>query len=158
MKLIGLCGEIGAGKDTIADYLIRKHEFTKIVMSDIITEELKRLNREINRTEMQNIGKEYKEKFGMDVWAKACLEYAKKNQIRKVVISGIRDSAESDYFRKALGKDFIFVYVTSDKDIRFQRLLQRKSEKDPKNVEELEIQESREKELFNIYKLSLIHI
>lgn len=30
MKLIGIAGRAGAGKDTIADYLVREHGFTKV--------------------------------------------------------------------------------------------------------------------------------
>ena len=32
--IIGICGLIGSGKDTIADYLIRKHDFEKISFAD----------------------------------------------------------------------------------------------------------------------------
>ena len=32
--IIGICGLIGSGKDTIADYLIRKHNFQKISFAD----------------------------------------------------------------------------------------------------------------------------
>ena len=32
--IVGICGLIGSGKDTIADYLIRKHDFEKISFAD----------------------------------------------------------------------------------------------------------------------------
>lgn len=151
MKVIGLCGEIGSGKDAFADYLVRKKGYKKVVMSDIITQELKKNNMEINRENMQNLSKEYKEKYGKGVWAAASVDYAKKEVWRRVVISGIRDSEEVNILRQILKKDFLFVYIKAGKEIRFKRLLQRKGPKDPKTVEELEAQEQRESELFDIY-------
>ena len=151
MKLIGLCGKIGAGKDTVADYLVRKHDFQKIVISDVIKNELEHLGRAVNREEMQNLGNEYREKYGLDVWAKACTTYAKKKGMRRVVISGIRTSAEIAFYREHLKNDFVLVAVKANKQKRFDRLLKRSSEKDFDSKDEIESQESREEELWDLY-------
>lgn len=34
MKIIGLTGEAGSGKDTIADYLVSHHDFRKISFAE----------------------------------------------------------------------------------------------------------------------------
>jgi hypothetical protein len=42
--LIGLGGALGSGKDATADYLVEKHGWVKIGMSDILNEALSKLN------------------------------------------------------------------------------------------------------------------
>ena len=34
MKLLGICGKAGSGKDTAAAYLIEKHGFVKLAFAD----------------------------------------------------------------------------------------------------------------------------
>ena len=151
MKVVGVCGKIGSGKDTFAGYLVRKHEFQKVVMSDIIVQELKKNDMEINRENMQKLSKEYKLKYGKGIWAKSSIDYARRSSMRKVVISGIRDTEEVKIFRELLGKDFILVYVKTNPEIRFKRLMQRKGPKDPKTMKDLEEQEQKEAEIYDLY-------
>ena len=133
MKVLGLCGELGAGKDTLADYLVRKHGFVKITMSDIIKKEMESEGVENpDRHQLQEFSREMKEKYGNDIWAKACIAYARKNHFHRIVISGIRDTAELSYFR-TLGDDFKLVYVKANQETRFKRVKSRGSEKD-KNI------------------------
>lgn len=40
MKIIGISGEIGAGKDTTADFLVANHGFTKVSIGEYIRREL----------------------------------------------------------------------------------------------------------------------
>jgi dephospho-CoA kinase len=42
--LVGVCGKAGAGKDTIADYLVNAYKFKKIALEDPI----KRLVKDIS--------------------------------------------------------------------------------------------------------------
>jgi len=152
MMIIGLFGEIGAGKDTIADYLVSRYGFHKITMSDIIKIELKKLGIGVDRENLQEISKTYKKEFGEGIWAKKCIELAEKEKWEKVVISGIRDLKEVEVFRKSSGK-FFLIYVTADQKLRYERLLKRGSEKDKfSSFEDFLEQENKERELFNIYK------
>jgi len=154
MKVIGLCGKLGAGKDTLADYLVRKHEFVKITMSDIIKKEMESEGIEdIDRHKLQEFSGKMKEKYGADIWAKACITYARKNHFRRVVISGIRDSAELKFFR-TLGDDFKLICVKADQETRFKRIKYRDSEKD-RNIStfadfiKMEVDESKKFDLYN---------
>ena len=147
--IIGICGKIGSGKDTIADYLVSKYNFKKIVMSDIIKEEMKKENLEIDRETMQNFSKRMKETYGNSIWAIKTLEYIKNNKIKNVVISGLRDKKELEEFRK--NPEFLLLFVWAPSRLRFERLIKRRSYKDPKTLEEAIEQEKREEKLFDLY-------
>ena len=147
--IIGICGKIGSGKDTIADYLASKYEFKKVVVSDIIRKEMEKKNLKINRESMQNFSKEMKEKYGNGIWARKTLEYIKEHKIKNVVISGVRDKKELEEFRK--DPSFVLIFVWAPQKLRFQRLIKRGSYKDPKTLEEAIEQEKREEKLFDLY-------
>jgi len=150
MIIIGLLGFIGSGKDTVADYLVSKYGFKKLTMSDMVKEELRKNNLPISREEMQKLSIKYKAKHGNGIWAKKCVEYAKKNNWQKIVISGVRDTKELPEFK--LGGNFILVFVDADLEIRLNRLQKRDSEKDVKSRTELISQEKREIEIFDLFR------
>ena len=152
MKIIGLCGKLGSGKDAFADYLVRRHSFKKVVMSDVIMQEMKEEGiKDLDREKIQMFSRDYKEKYGKDVWAKACIEYARKNKYRRVVISGLRDKSELEFFR-TLGNDFVLVCVTAEQEKRFKRTKARKSLKDSELFADFIKQEVDELKLFDLLK------
>jgi len=60
MKMIGFAGTNGAGKDTVADQVVKKYGYKKITIGDIIRERLKAEGvTEINR----EVTGEYQKKF-----------------------------------------------------------------------------------------------
>mgnify|MGYP000706048176 CR=1 FL=1 len=117
----------------------------------VIKEELNKLGRPHNRITMQDLGNEYREKYGVDVWSKFCVKYAKEKQWRRVAITGVRTSSEVDYYRNALNQDFILLCISAEKEKRYERMLKRASEKDMKTTEEMEAQDSRERKLWDLY-------
>lgn len=150
MIIVGVFGFIGAGKDTIADYLVERYGFKKLVMSDIITDELRHMKIPVNRKEMQDLSARYKEKYGKGVWARKSVEHIKKAGWDKVVISGMRDTAEITEFKKT--DRFVLLFVHADQETRFKRLAARASVKDAPSRQQLIAQEKRELELFDLFR------
>lgn len=52
---IGLIGYARSGKDTVADYLVAQHGFTKVAFADVMREALVRLDPWITLNEMQHV-------------------------------------------------------------------------------------------------------
>lgn len=115
--IIGLSGYAQVGKDTIADYLVKKYNFTRVAFADPIREALYRLNpnvaiSEFNRASLasavdhmgweevkraspetrillQRLGTEVgRTMFGDDFWVNQAIQ--KALQYEKVVISDVR--------------------------------------------------------------------
>lgn len=150
MKVIGICGKIGAGKDTLAEYLVRKHGFVKINMSDLIEKEMRSQGiEEINRFDLQEFSNEVKKKYGDDIWARACIEYAKRNNFKKIVVTGIRDEAELKFFKTL--ENFKLICVKADREIRFKRIKKRGEAKDVLTFSDFIKQEINESKLYDLY-------
>ncbi len=151
MKIIGVCGRIGSGKDEVCDYIVRKYMFVKLIMSDRVNEELEKRGLPISRENQQKVSLEYKKKYGREgkgEWARRTVEYAKKNKLERIVVSGVRDSQELDVFKK---HDFAMILVTASPETRFKRLAARKTRKDIPDLEALKSQERKEAVIFDLY-------
>ena len=120
--IIGVAGYARAGKDTIADYLVEKHGFTKLSFAEPIREGLYRLNPKIMIMEgvyvslsyavdhwgwdllkdisadvrplMQRFGSEFARKmFGDNFWVDLAMSKAKEHD--KVVLADVRYANEA---------------------------------------------------------------
>ena len=121
--LVGICGKAGAGKDTIGDYLVEKHNFKKIALADPIKrlvkdvfalddhtvydrvareQELERWKGWTVRTLLQYIGTElFRENIDDAVWVKS-LWYRVQNDVMKkhFVVTDIRFPNELSFFKE----------------------------------------------------------
>jgi len=131
---IGVVGQIAAGKEVLAEYLIKNYGFTTFSLSTVIHKELdKRGVKDFTRKTLQDVGDELRRDFGQDVLAKRTIEILKEES-RPVVITGIRNPAEIVFFKKIKG--FVLVSVNSKRKIRFKRVLSRAKPWDPKTWKE----------------------
>ena len=126
LEAIIVIGLARSGKDTVAEYLERKHGYKKLVFSDLISEELQRQGLEVNKTNMSNIANDMRTQHGMDVLAKRMVEKMKKMREEKFVLVGPRSPEELSYVKKNCSK-CIALKVETEREERFER----KSEKDP---------------------------
>ena len=83
VKIIGLCGSIGAGKGEVDKYLEEKHSYTVFVTGDMAREETRKRGLEITRDNTDKVTKELFEKHGKEYYMKQIVKNIReKNDIR----------------------------------------------------------------------------
>jgi dephospho-CoA kinase len=126
--ILGICGEMGHGKDTIGDYLVKEKGFTKISFAEPLKQACKhvfglnddQLYNEKQKTIvdpfwnmtprkiMQLVGTDlFRNGFSDDIWIKSMIKRINNllnEGITKIVITDVRFSNENDYVQKILGQ------------------------------------------------------
>jgi dephospho-CoA kinase len=119
-QIIGITGAFGSGKSTAAHFL-KELGFVKISLANFLEEELARQKKsKITRKLLQDLGNQWREKYGANILAKKALELIEKKEIKKVVVEGFRNWQEIEEFRKF--KNFKLIGIVVNKKIRFDRL------------------------------------
>lgn len=125
--VIGITGLFGSGKTTAASFF-ENHGYRKIVLSSFLEEEAKlRGKKKITRKLLQDIGNEWREKYGRDVLVKKALESI-HDASGKFVIDGVRNVGEIEALKKST--DFKLLAIIADRPIRFTRLKKIKRRED----------------------------
>ena len=138
--IIGLTGSLGAGKDTILEYL-ESQGFNYFTFSNILREEAKNRNMELTRKNLQDLGNNLRKKHGAGILAQRLLQ--KINLKERNIVNGIRNPAEIEELKK--NNSFFLVAVDAPAQLRFSRLVSRDREMDPKTWEEFLKVEARDK-------------
>ena len=137
--IVGIVGPIASGKDVVARILEEKG-FVKLNLSDEVREEAKSRGVAIERKNLQDIGNEMRKKYGEGYWAERLL---KKMQIGKnYVITGIRNPGEILRFK--IAGDFTLIGVDAPDVKRFEWIIARKKDSDPKTLEEIRAIDARD--------------
>jgi dCMP deaminase len=142
--IIGLTGSYCSGKDTIAEYIVKKHRYRHFSLSDVIREIMKEKNIEITRENLIEFGTKLRKENGNGILAKKVLDKLDLNG--RYCITSIRHSDEVKELRTR--KDFILINVDAPGSIRFERMQKRNRIGDPQTLEkfiELEKRESQSK-------------
>ncbi|MFA6419335.1 MAG: AAA family ATPase [archaeon] len=118
---LGIVGLNGSGKDTVAQYLVQKHNFVHEDFGQEIRDELKTLGKNyLDRIEMINLANERRAKFGHNYWAIRLL--TKHPEGKNLVLTSIRNPAEIDEIKSRGG---IVVEVFADIKTRYARTVDR---------------------------------
>ncbi|MDP2637924.1 MAG: dephospho-CoA kinase [Candidatus Levybacteria bacterium] len=117
--IIGITGAFGSGKSTASDFFV-SHGFKKIILSSLLDEEAgKRGYKKVTRKILQDLGNEWRERYGAGILIKKAFDNAEKDMGR-VVIDGIRNIGEIKELKKR-GNLFL-VAILSNRKVRFDRL------------------------------------
>ncbi len=128
--IIGLVGEPGSGKDTVADYLKEKHGAYLYRFADPLQEALELYLDKISREDLQWLALQFKKKFGKDILSRGLRKKIELNGKKIIVINGIR-FPEDFNFVKSLPNSYV-LYVTLDSRKRWRRVSGRGQKTDDK--------------------------
>jgi dephospho-CoA kinase len=136
--IILLTGMPGAGKSVFAE-VAKRNGFPVISLGDVVREEVRKRGLEPTLENALRIANELRMKMGKEAIAKIALpkvlESCKSSCI--VIVDGIRSIEEVETIKRGVGvKEYLIVAVHASPRTRFQRILDRGRQGDPRDFEE----------------------
>lgn len=121
IKLIGLSGTNGAGKDTVANLLVLSNDFVFVSVTDLLRTEAKKRGLKPDRKALRTISAEWRRESGLGILVeKAVSEYhASKELGAGLVIASLRNPGEADIVHELGG---IVVWIDADPKVRYGRI------------------------------------
>ena len=138
--IIGITGPIASGKTVLVEMLIEKG-FIYQKLSEEVRDEAKNIGVPIERKALQDLGNAMREKFGNGYWAERIIKRIEPS--KNYVVDGIRNPGEVAAFKK-LG-NFFLIGVDAPVEKRFQWILARNKDSDPKTLDEIKAMDARDR-------------
>lgn len=142
MKLIGVGGTDGSGKDSLGQFLQDEYGWLFISITDLLREEARKRKMPLSRNTLKHISTEWRAQSGLGVLIdKAVSEY--NNQPAEhhgLVLASLRNPGEADRVHELDGK---VVWLDAPIQIRYQRAIKRnKGSEDQVTFEEFKTEEA----------------
>lgn len=124
MKLIGISGTNGSGKDTLGKILADDYGWCFISVTDILRHELIRRDIEITRKNLRHLSAEWRRQSGLGVLIDEATQQfgPQKNDFKGLAIASLRNHGEADRLHELGGK---VVWVDADPKVRYERIVSR---------------------------------
>ncbi|HSW37626.1 MAG TPA: AAA family ATPase [Candidatus Saccharimonadales bacterium] len=121
LKIIGLAGTNGSGKDTVGQILAEKHGYLFVSATDLLRAELERRSLPPAREHMRALSAEWRRESGLGVLVdKVMAEYEKvKNRYTGVAMASMRNPGEADRIHDLGGT---MVWVDANPRVRYERI------------------------------------
>lgn len=144
MKIIAFVGMPAAGKSE-ASAIARDMNIPVVNMGDAVREETARRGLPPTDENMGSTGTDLRREEGMDAIAKRCMPWINELNSPVIVVDGIRNMDEVNYFKEQFGSDFRLVAIHTPLEVRFRRAKNRARSDDMDSIHELYIRDEREK-------------
>jgi len=126
--VIALAGEIASGKGTVSEYLAQRYGAVEYKFSDILKDILNRVHLDKNRENFTKLSIGLRKYYGQDILAFALAEDIKNSNDKIIVVDGVRRPEDLKYLREL--DNFVFVFITADPKVRYERLIHRDEKQD----------------------------
>ena len=116
-----------------------------IRMGDMVWDEVKKRNLEINDKNVGFIANKMRKKHGKNIWAKRTIEKIKevKNK-EKIIIDGVRNIEEIETFKRELDEEFLLIAIDVSDEKRYKRAMMRGRKDDSRDLEKIKARDRRE--------------
>ena len=153
MKVIGVIGKNGSGKDEVLRCFRDKYGVPFLSTGDIVREIAAAEGLKPTRENLQAISERYFKERGKGCFVRMVIDKIRENDWKIAGISGVRSPQDVDILRKELGNRFVLIYVyVTDPHVRFKRMLKRGEGRDAKAYDQFLQQDKAEEKFFNIEK------
>lgn len=143
VRVIGLCGCIGAGKGTVSKILQKKLGYSPITIGDVVREHVINLGLQPNRETTDYESKKMLEENGKFYWMNQVVKNIKEGTETKYLVDGVRLPSDDEILRNSF-KNYSLILVQASERTRFNRLKNRKRLGDPDTIQEFREQEERQ--------------
>jgi dephospho-CoA kinase len=140
IKVIGITGHPGSGKDTIADYFLSRG-YVKTGGGDIIRKIMVERGLPTDRTHMYDFVAEQRRLYGNDYLSRETIKAITGN----TVVTGFRNREEIVVFRDHFGDNFFLIAVDAPIEMRYERARMRMRTSDKISFEQFKAEEDRER-------------
>lgn len=121
--IIGVIGEMGSGKSTVARYLTEKYAASHYRFSDFLRKILEQLYIPATRTHLIDLFLVLAERFGEEVLARPMKELVEADNHTYIVVEGIRRPADIVELRKL--PHFYLLGIKTEETERYSRISRR---------------------------------
>lgn len=147
LRIIGIGGTNGAGKDAAAELLVSKHGYLFASATEMFVIELKKRGWPTDREHKAKLSAEWRREFGMSVVVDRALDMlaaAPAGKYRGLVVASLRHPAEAERIHELGGT---MLWVDADPEVRYRRIRganRGRGAEDDKTYEEFLADERRE--------------
>ena len=121
--ILGIAGEMGSGKGTIAKHVVEERKGSVHKFSKILRDILDRAYLEQSRDNMQTLSTILRKNFGEDLLAKSMYHDTHDDEHEIVVLDGVRRMVDIVYLKEL--PHFKLVYIEADMEVRYERIAKR---------------------------------
>jgi dephospho-CoA kinase len=121
VRIIGLSGTNGAGKDTVGELLAKNHGYLFVSVTELLRDEARRRGQPVERGVLREISAEWRREHGLGVLVDRAVQMFEEagHKYQGLVLSSLRNPAEADRVHELGG---VMVWVDADPRIRYDRI------------------------------------
>ena len=121
MKLIGIAGTNGSGKDTVGHMLAERHNYLFVSVSDLLRDEARKRNLPVTREVLRAISAEWRREFGLGVLVDRAVKLFESygDKYAGVVACPMRNTGEAQHLKDLGGT---LIWVDADPHVRYERI------------------------------------
>jgi dephospho-CoA kinase len=120
VRLIGIAGTDGSGKDSLGEMLRDEHGWNFISVTDILRDEATKRGTRLGRDTLRIISAEWRRAHGLGVLIDKAVE--SNGHKKPLVVASLRNPGEADRVHEL---DGLVVWVDADPKVRFDRIKNR---------------------------------